>query len=78
MKIVKLAQPETKIIITDPALSKYFGKEWIITEEPLCGRFFGPNGANVIWVGPESGPNWPDPNIRIFLYPNQYKQLINC
>lgn len=68
-------KPGDKIVIIDPALNQYSKEEWIVTEEPLCGRFFGPHGANVIWVGPESGPNWPDPNVRIFLYPNQYRRV---
>lgn len=73
MKDVELAKPETKIVITDPYLDKYLGKEWIVTEEPPCGRAFGPHDPEVIWVGPESGDDWSNPNIRVFLYPHQYR-----
>jgi hypothetical protein len=72
MEDVKLAEPETKIIITDPELSQYFGKEWIVTEEPICGRAFGPHDPEIVWVGPESGPDWPKPDTRVFLRPDQY------
>lgn len=75
MKKVGLAKPEVKIVITDPDLKIYSHEEWIITEEPLCGRFFGPYGDDIIWVGPESGPNWPDSKTRIFLYPHQYERI---
>lgn len=78
MKKTKLSEPEMRIVVTDPDLSRFHGKEWIVTEQPLCGRLFGPHNEDVIWIGPESGPDWPDPKVRLFLFPNQYKVLVCC
>lgn len=63
-----------KIFITDSDLSAYFGKEWIITEKPLAGKFFGPHNSEVVWITPDSGSDWPDQNtVGLFLFPHQYE-----
>lgn len=69
----QLPKPGNKIMIIDPDLSEYAGKAWIVLDEPICGKFFGPHD-DVIWVGPESGSDWPKSNTRIFLYEHQYRK----
>ncbi len=69
----KQPQPGDKIIVIDPALKLYANQVWIVTKEPVCGRAFGPYDPEVIWIGPESGPNWPNQHTRVFLYPHQYR-----
>ncbi len=63
-----------KIIITDPDLKDFHEREWAITKMPLAGECFGPYDPEVVWITPESGPNWPNPNTNgVFLFPHQYE-----
>lgn len=81
MKKTKLSEPEMRIIVTDPDLSVFHNREWIVTEKPLCGRFFGPSNEDLIWLGPESGPDWPRPQTRLFLSSDQYEvvqEFVEC
>lgn len=71
--ILTIPRPGDKIIVIDTDLKKYHNNEWIVLPKPTCGKFFGPHGFDIIWIGPESGPNWPDKNTRIFLRPSQYR-----
>ncbi len=73
--VVDLKSSRDKIIVIDPCYPTYHGVEWAITETPPCGYFFGPYNVDGVWIGPESGPNWPYPHTRLFLPSRSYKMV---
>jgi len=66
MAILHIPQPGDKIIITDQDILRKYNAKQIVVNKPLCGKFFGPNGFDFIWIKPES-------HIWIWLRPDQYK-----
>jgi hypothetical protein len=72
MDNIVIAKPGDKIVVIDRALSKYSDQEWVVLEPPPCSML-GLRDSNLVWIGPESGPNWPTHNVRVFLYSHQYE-----
>ena len=62
-----------KIVVIDPILTNFFGSQWVVKKRPVVGDCFGPDNPDIVWLTPESGPNWPKSHAAVFLFPCQYK-----